>query len=60
VHGVTHGAVEAALDALFARGDVDYVHVRDTDAGCYDLRVERAASAPVPGAPADAEELPSC
>jgi transcriptional regulator len=45
--------VEAALDTLFARGDVDYVHVRDTDAGCYDLRVERAASAQAPGAPAD-------
>ena len=59
-HGGVPGAVEAALDALFARGDVDYVHVRDTDAGCYDLRVERAASAQAPGAPADAEEIPSC
>lgn len=41
-HGMQDDAVERALDALFARGDVDYVHVRDTSAGCYDLRVERA------------------
>lgn len=39
---VLDGAVEPALDALFARADVDYVHVRDMEAGCYDLRVERA------------------
>lgn len=29
------------LDRFFARSDVHYVHVRDTGAGCYDLRVER-------------------
>lgn len=39
---VTDGAVETALDRLLARPDVDYMHVRDTTAGCYDLRVERA------------------
>ena len=39
---VTGEAVEPALDRLLARADVDYVHVRDTSAGCYDLRVERA------------------
>lgn len=38
---VTDGMVEAALDRAFSRSDVDYVHVRDTEAGCYDLRVER-------------------
>jgi hypothetical protein len=38
---VTDGDVETALDRLLARPDVDYVHVRDTSAGCYDLRVER-------------------
>ena len=27
---------------LLARSDVGYVHVRDTQAGCYDFRVERA------------------
>lgn len=41
---VADGAVEAVLDALFARPDVDYVHVRDMEAGCYDLRVTRAPS----------------
>jgi Protein of unknown function (DUF1203) len=39
---VTGDAVEPALERLLARSDVDYVHVRDTPAGCYDLRVERA------------------
>lgn len=39
---VKNGAVEAALERLLSRADVDYVHVRDTQAGCYDLRVERA------------------
>ena len=39
---VTGEAVEPALERLLARSDVDYVHVRDTPAGCYDLRVERA------------------
>ena len=41
VAGDAVGTAEAALDALFARGDVDYVHVRDRAAGCFDLRVER-------------------
>ena len=39
---VTGAAVETTLDRFLARPDVDYVHVRDTPAGCYDLRVERA------------------
>ena len=39
---VTNGQVESTLERLLAREDVDYVHVRDTQAGCYDLRVERA------------------
>jgi Protein of unknown function (DUF1203) len=34
--------IENAIARLFARDDVDYLHVRDTQAGCYDLRVERA------------------
>jgi len=34
--------IEAAIDRLLSRPDVDYLHVRDTQAGCYDLRVERA------------------
>ncbi len=32
---------DASLERLLARSDVDYVHVRDTEAGCYDFRVER-------------------
>lgn len=38
---VTDGAVEAVLERLFADAMVAYVHVRDTEAGCYDLCVER-------------------
>jgi Protein of unknown function (DUF1203) len=34
------GGVEAAVARLLARPDVDYVHVRDTEAGCYDFRIE--------------------
>jgi hypothetical protein len=34
--------VGPVLDRLLDRADVDYVHVRDTSAGCYDLRIERA------------------
>jgi Protein of unknown function (DUF1203) len=33
---------EGAVRRLLARRDVDYVHVRDTAAGCYDFRIERA------------------
>jgi len=39
---VANGGVEPTLERLLALPDVDYVHVRDTSAGCYDLRVERA------------------
>ncbi len=53
---VTDGNVEPVIERLFARGDVDYVHVRDTEAGCYDLRIERAdATTDRPGA-----KDPSC
>jgi len=34
--------VETAIERLLARSDVDYIHVRDTEAGCYDLRIEHA------------------
>ena len=33
--------IEPAITRLLARSDVDYVHVRDTEAGCYDFRIER-------------------
>lgn len=30
-----------AAERLLARAEVDYIHVRDTKAGCYDARIER-------------------
>ncbi len=42
VEYVTDGGVDAVLDRLLTRADVDYIHVRDTEAGCYDSRIERA------------------
>jgi len=39
---VDDGRVEPAIERLLDRTDVDYIHVRDTNAGCYDLRIERA------------------
>lgn len=35
------GDVEAKIQRFFSRGDVDYIHVRSTDAGCYTFRIER-------------------
>jgi len=37
------GDVDAVIDRLVGRPDVQYLHVRDTAAGCYDFRIERAA-----------------
>lgn len=37
---VTNGDVDARIEDLLARPDIDYIHVRDTKAGCYDLRIE--------------------
>jgi hypothetical protein len=34
--------VQAKLEGLFSRKEVDYIHVRSTDAGCYTFRIERA------------------
>jgi hypothetical protein len=34
--------VDAVIGRLLARADVDYLHVRDTDAGCFDFRIERS------------------
>ena len=33
--------VEAVIERLFARPDIDYIQVHDTEAGCYDFRIER-------------------
>ena len=38
---VNDGRVEPVIEALLARPDVDYIHVRDTSAGCFDLTIER-------------------
>lgn len=39
---VENGNVEAGVQNLLARADVDYIHVRSTTAGCYTFRIERA------------------
>lgn len=38
---VIDGLVEPQLQLLLADWKVDYIHVRDTAAGCYDFRIER-------------------
>lgn len=42
VEYVEDGNVDAGIEKLFARADVDYIHVRSTTAGCYTFRIERA------------------
>jgi hypothetical protein len=39
---VENGNVDAGIEKLFARPEVDYIHVRSTTAGCYTFRIERA------------------
>ncbi len=41
---VEKGNVDAGIEKLFARPEVDYIHVRSTTAGCYTFRIERADS----------------
>ncbi|MFL5501367.1 MAG: DUF1203 domain-containing protein [Gemmatimonadaceae bacterium] len=38
---VSDGLVEAEVERLLADANVDYIHVRDTVAGCYDFCIER-------------------
>jgi len=38
---VSNGDIEPQLEALLEDGEVSYIHVRDTVAGCYDFRIER-------------------
>lgn len=40
---VEPGEVASAIERLLANRQIDYVHVRDTGAGCYDLRIERGS-----------------
>jgi hypothetical protein len=38
---VENGEVDGLIERLLDQRDVKFLHVRDTEAGCYDLRVER-------------------
>ena len=38
---VEDGEVEALIGKLLERSEVRFIHVRDTEAGCYDCRIER-------------------
>lgn len=38
---VSNGVVEPEIRRLLEDGDVSYIHVRDTQAGCYDFCIER-------------------
>ena len=40
VHVAT-GEHQQAVDRLLGRADVDYIQVRDREAGCFDFRIER-------------------
>ena len=40
---VADGRGETVIARLFARSEIDYIHVRDTEAGCFDFAIERAA-----------------
>jgi Protein of unknown function (DUF1203) len=40
---VTDGKMERVIEEIFARSDVDYIHVNSTTAGCYTFRIERQA-----------------
>jgi hypothetical protein len=42
---VEEGTIDAKIEKLFERAEVDYIHVRSTTAGCYTFRVERAHGA---------------
>jgi len=55
---VPDGQVEPVMERLLARADVDYIHVRDTGAGCFDFRIERAEIAK--NVDIEAVEVSSC
>jgi Protein of unknown function (DUF1203) len=38
---IENGNVEPLIACLLENADVKYLHVRDTEAGCYDFRIER-------------------
>jgi hypothetical protein len=39
---VADGEVDGAVERLFAKPGVEYIHVRNSEAGCYIARIERA------------------
>jgi uncharacterized protein DUF1203 len=39
---VSDGEVEVAMERLLAKSEIEYVHVRNTEAGCFIALVERA------------------
>ena len=39
---VPDGRIDSIVETLLARPEIDYIHVRDTEAGCFDYRIERA------------------
>ena len=41
---VADGCMEPVIQELLARPDVDYLHVRDTRAGCFDFSIERVSN----------------
>lgn len=41
---VSNGEIEPQLQQLLQDRDVAYIHVRDTDAGCYDFSIERTTN----------------
>lgn len=41
---VDDGHVEPVIERLLSQADVDYIHVRDTQAGCFDFGIERAGN----------------
>jgi hypothetical protein len=42
---VDHRSLDSKIEGFLDSADVKYVHVRDKQAGCYDLRIERAMRA---------------
>jgi len=39
---IKDGDAETVIDAFFANPEVDYIHLRDGESGCYYARIERA------------------
>ena len=39
------GEIETAIERLFASAAADYIHIRNTEAGCYIARIERGEKA---------------